>query len=284
MTNLNDLTQNKSILIKGKLIDLNQPKIMGILNVTPDSFYDQSRSLNTIDLVNRAGKMIESGADIIDIGGISTRPGASKIDYTEEIKRIEFPVKTLRKEFPDVVISLDTYHAQTATIGLENGVDIINDVSGGQIDEEILDVVANYKVPYVLTHSYGMADDKPHEDEKVNILQELITYFSKKINMLHNKGIHDVIIDPGFGFGKTIDQNFKIISNLESLKILEKPILVGVSRKSMIYKRLNTSPENSLIGTVALNSLLVEKGAAIFRVHDVPEMDQIRNLIRKNLD
>jgi len=282
MANLHDLTQNKSILIKGKLIDLNQPKIMGILNVTPDSFYEESRSLDISDIIKRVQKMIENGADIIDIGGVSTRPGASEINYKDEIKRIELPLKTIRKEFPEAVISLDTYHAKTAALGLENGVDIINDVSGGQIDADIHDVVAKCKVPYVLTHSYGMADSKSPEDSNVPIIQKLITYFSERINTLHNKGIHDVIIDPGFGFGKTIQQNFEIISNFELLKILEKPILVGVSRKSMIYKKLQLSPENSLIGTVTLNSILIEKGASIFRVHDVYEMNLIRNLIDMN--
>lgn len=283
MANLHDLTQNKSILIKGKMVDLTQPKIMGILNVTPDSFYEKSRSLTIAEIINQVQLMIESGAEIIDIGGMSTRPGATRIDFKEEIKRIEHPIKTIRNEFPNTVFSLDTFHAQTASIGLENGVDIINDVSGGQIDAEILDVVAKHKVPYVLTHSYGMADSKKLESVNTNkIIQELITYFSKKINLLHEKGIHDVIIDPGFGFGKTIDENYEIISDFEILKILGKPILVGVSRKSMIYKRLNTNIENSLIGTIVLNSMLVEKGASIFRVHDVQEMNQIRSLLKFN--
>ena len=283
MANLHDLTQNKSILIKGKMVDLTQPKIMGILNVTPDSFYEKSRSLTIAEIINQVQLMIESGADIIDIGGMSTRPGATRIDFKEEIKRIELPIKAIRNEFPNTVFSLDTFHAQTASIGLENGVDIINDVSGGQIDAEILDVVAKHKVPYILTHSYGMADSKKLESVNTNkIIQELITYFSKKINLLHEKGIHDVIIDPGFGFGKTINENYEIISDFEMLKILGKPILVGVSRKSMIYKRLNTNIENSLIGTIVLNSILVEKGASIFRVHDVQEMNQIRSLLKFN--
>jgi dihydropteroate synthase len=280
MTNLHDLNQNKSILIKGKLIDLSQPKIMGVLNITPDSFFKDSRIQNIDDLLLRAKNMIENGADILDLGAVSTRPGASNIDVTEELTRIDVPLKILRKEFPEVILSLDTFHAQTARMGLENGIDMINDVSGGQIDDQLFDTVAEFKAPYILTHGFGMADSKTIEDSKENILQELINYFSKKLNILLDKGINDVIIDPGFGFGKTIEENFEIISNLDSLKILEKPILVGISRKSMIYKKLLTTPEDSLTGTIALNSILMHKGASVFRVHDVLQMKQIQILLK----
>ena len=280
MTNLHDLNQNKSILIKGKLIDLSQPKIMGVLNITPDSFFKDSRIQNIDDLLLRAKNMIENGADILDLGAVSTRPGASNIDVTEELTRIDIPLKILRKEFPEIILSLDTFHAQTARMGLENGIDMINDVSGGQIDDQLFDTIAEFKAPYILTHGFGMADSKTIEDSKENILQELINYFSKKLNILLDKGINDVIIDPGFGFGKTIEDNFEIISNLESLKILEKPILVGISRKSMIYKKLLTTPEDSLTGTIALNSILMHKGASVFRVHDVLQMKQIQILLK----
>ena len=280
MTNLHDLNQNKSILIKGKLIDLSQPKIMGVLNITPDSFFKDSRIQNIDDLLLRAKNMIENGADILDLGAVSTRPGASNIDVTEELTRIDVPLKILRKEFPEIILSLDTFHAQTARMGLENGIDMINDVSGGQIDDQLFDTIAEFKAPYILTHGFGMADSKTIEDSKENILQELINYFSKKLNILLDKGINDVIIDPGFGFGKTIEDNFEIISNLESLKILEKPILVGISRKSMIYKKLLTTPEDSLTGTIALNSILMHKGASVFRVHDVLQMKQIQILLK----
>ncbi len=280
MTNLHDLNQNKSILIKGKLIDLSQPKIMGVLNITPDSFFKDSRIQNIDDLLLRAKNMIENGADILDLGAISTRPGASNIEVTEELTRIEVPLKILRKEFPEIILSLDTFNAQTARMGLENGIDMINDVSGGQIDDQLFNTVAEFKAPYILTHGFGMADSKTIEVSKENILQELINYFSKKLNVLLDKGINDIIIDPGFGFGKTIEDNFEIISNLESLKILEKPILVGISRKSMIYKKLQTTPEDSLTGTIALNSILMLKGASIFRVHDVLQMKQIQILLQ----
>ncbi|MBM3186582.1 MAG: dihydropteroate synthase [Bacteroidetes bacterium] len=278
MTNLNDLNQNKSILIKGKLIDFDQPKIMGILNVTPDSFFKESRIKNIDDLLFQAKNMIENGADILDLGAISTRPGASTVEVTEEIKRIQLPLKIVRKEFPEIILSLDTYNSQTAQFGLENGIDMINDVSGGQIDDRLLDTVSQFKVPYVLTHGFGMADLKSGNETKENIIQELINYFSRKLNVLLNKGITDIIIDPGFGFGKTMDENFEIISNFDALKILEKPILVGISRKSMIYKKLQTTPDDSLNGTIALNSILMLKGSSIFRVHDVLQMKQIKIL------
>jgi dihydropteroate synthase len=255
---------------------------MGILNVTPDSFYERSRIQNLDELLIQAQGMIENGAEILDLGGISTRPGAQKISVDNEIKRIENAIKVIRNKFPEIIISLDTFNAQTAKVGLENGVNIINDISGGQIDKKIIDVVANYKVPYVLTYSYGMADEKSKEEIIGNIVQHMIFFFSKKINELEEKGIHDIIIDPGFGFGKSLEQNFEILSNFESLKILKKPILVGVSRKSMIYKKLQITVENSLFGTIALNSVLLEKGASIFRVHDVQEMNQIRILLDHN--
>jgi len=279
MTKLHDLNQKKSILIKGKLIDLCQPKIMGILNVTPDSFYEESRSLSLKEITTKAEDMIANGVDILDLGGMSTRPGAIKISYKEEIERIKKPLITIRKAFPETIISLDTFHENTAKFGLEIGVDIINDVSNGSIDKGIIDVVAANKVPYVLTHSFGMADQRPENEIPKNMVHELLNFFSNRINWLHSKGIHDIIIDPGFGFGKSLDQNFEIISGFEALKILEKPILVGISRKSMISKKLETTPNDSLSGTIALNSILLEKGAAIFRVHDVKEMNQIRTLL-----
>lgn len=279
MANLNQLNQNKSILVKGKLIELNEPKIMGIINITPDSFFAQSRTQNIDDLILRAKNMVEQGADILDLGAMSTRPGGLKVDSKEELKRIEIPLKIIRKEFPDIIISLDTFYGETARVGLENGVDIVNDVSGGQIDDELLNIVAEFKAPYILTHGFGMADSISNKTSKENIIHELINYFSKKLNELHLKGINDIIIDPGFGFGKSTEENYEIISNLETLKMLEKPILVGVSRKSMIYKKLHTSPEESLTGTIALNSVLMQKGSSIFRVHDVLEMKQIRLLL-----
>lgn len=278
MTKVNHFNQINSILIKGNLIDLSKPKIMGILNITPDSFYSESRKQNTQEILLTAEKMINEGAEILDIGGMSTRPGAETIESDDEIKRIEEPIKLIRKEFPEILLSLDTYNSTTAEIGLNEGIDIINDISGGVIDENLLNVVAKHRAPYILTHSSGKKQNDSNDTIKGNTIQNLIRYFSEKIDLLNKKGIRDIIIDPGFGFGKTLEQNFEIIKNFEMLKIFEKPILVGISRKSMIYKTLNTSIENSLNGTTILNSLLLTKGASIFRVHDVKEMKEVIQL------
>lgn len=278
MTKVNHFNQINSILIKGNLIDLSKPKIMGILNITPDSFYSESRKQNTLEIILTAEKMINEGAEILDIGGMSTRPGAETIESDDEIKRIEEPIKLIRKEFPEILLSLDTYNSTTAEIGLNEGIDIINDISGGAIDENLLNVVAKHRAPYILTHSSGKKQNDSNDAIKGNTIQNLIRYFSEKIDLLNKKGIRDIIIDPGFGFGKTLEQNFEIIKNFEMLKIFEKPILVGISRKSMIYKTLNTSIENSLNGTTILNSLLLTKGASIFRVHDVKEMKEVIQL------
>lgn len=278
MTKVNHFKQIKSILVKGKLIDLSQPQIMGILNVTPDSFYSESRKQNLNDILITAEKMIDDGANILDIGGISTRPGAAIVDNMEEIRRIEEPIKLLRKEFPEILLSLDTYNSSTAEIGLSEGIDIINDISGGEIDEEIIAVVANHKAPYVLTHSSGNKQNDSFNHLKGDTMQNLIRFFSEKIDYLKSKGVKDIIIDPGFGFGKTIEQNFEIIKHFETLHILEKPLLIGISRKSMIYKTLNTTAENALNGTSVLNSLLLSKGASIFRVHDVTQMKEVMKL------
>lgn len=278
MTKVNHFKQIKSILVKGKLIDLSQPQIMGILNVTPDSFYSESRKQNLNDILITAEKMIDDGANILDIGGISTRPGAAIVDNMEEIRRIEEPIKLLRKEFPEILLSLDTYNSSTAEIGLSEGIDIINDISGGEIDEEIIGVVANHKAPYVLTHSSGNKQNDSFNHFKGDTMQNLIRFFSEKIDYLKSKGVKDIIIDPGFGFGKTIEQNFEIIKHFETLHILEKPLLIGISRKSMIYKTLNTTAENALNGTSVLNSLLLSKGASIFRVHDVTQMKEVMKL------
>ena len=278
MTKVNHFKQIKSILVKGKLIDLSQPQIMGILNVTPDSFYSESRKQNLNDILITAEKMIDDGANILDIGGISTRPGAAIVDNMEEIRRIEEPIKLLRNEFPEILLSLDTYNSSTAEIGLSEGIDIINDISGGEIDEEIIAVVANHKAPYVLTHSSGNKQNDSFNHLKGDTMQNLIRFFSEKIDYLKTKGVKDIIIDPGFGFGKTIEQNFEIIKHFETLHILEKPLLIGISRKSMIYKTLNTTAENALNGTSVLNSLLLSKGASIFRVHDVTQMKEVMKL------
>ncbi len=282
MTKIHQFKQNRFINLKGNLYDLNSPKIMGIINCTPDSFYSGSRKNQINEILKTVESMLENGVDIIDIGGASTRPNAVMPSIEEEIKRILEPIKALCKEFKELVISLDTMRYEVAKIGIDEGISIINDVSGGLYDEKLIELVAQRKVPYILTYNNGNEINTLPLDSKRNILKESIVFFSERINDLKNLGINDVIIDPGFGFDKTLGENFTLLNNLELLQILEKPILIGISRKSMIYKKLGINPEDSLNGTSVLNTALFFKGASIFRVHDVKEMNQIRQLLIGN--
>ena len=282
MTKIHQFKQNRFINLKGNLYDLNSPKIMGIINCTPDSFYSGSRKNKIDEILKTVESMLENGVDIIDIGGASTRPNAIMPSIEEEVKRILDPIKALRKEFKDLVISLDTMRYEVAKKGIDEGISIINDVSGGLYDEKLIGLVAQKKVPYILTFNNGNEINTLPLDSKRNILKESIVFFSERINDLKNLGINDIIIDPGFGFDKTLEENFKLLNNLELLQILEKPILVGISRKSMIYKKLEINSEDSLNGTSVLNTASFIKGTSIFRVHDVKEMNQIRQLLIGN--
>jgi dihydropteroate synthase len=283
MTKIHQFKQNRFINLKGNLYDLNSPKIMGIINCTPDSFYSGSRKTIVSDILKSVESMLENGADIIDIGGASTRPNALIPSVEEEIERILEPIKSLRKEFKDLVISLDTMRSEVAKIGIDEGISILNDVSGGLYDEKLIELVAQKKVPYILTFNNGNEINTYPLDTTRNILKESIVFFSERINDLKKLGIKDIIIDPGFGFDKTLEENFSLLNNIDLLHILEKPILVGISRKSMIYKKLQINPEDSLNGTSILNSISFFKGATIFRVHDVREMNQIRQLLNGNI-
>ena len=282
MTKIHQFKQNRFINLKGNLYDLNSPKIMGIINCTPDSFYSGSRKNKIDEILKTVESMLENGVDIIDIGGASTRPDAIMPSIEEEIKRVFEPIKAIRKEFKDLVISLDTMRYEVAKIGIDEGISMINDVSGGLYDEKLIGLVAQKKVPYILTFNNGNEINTLPLDSKRNILKESIVFFSERINDLKNLGINDIIIDPGFGFDKTLEENFRLLNNLELLQILEKPILVGISRKSMIYKKLEINSEDSLNGTSVLNTATFFKGASIFRVHDVKEMNQIRQLLIGN--
>jgi dihydropteroate synthase len=277
---MNSEISNKSKMInsKGVLYDLSTPKIMGIINCTPDSFYEKSRfsSLNGIE--STVSEMIEEGADIIDIGGASTRPGARFPSIQEEKQRVLPVLEFIRKKFPEILVSVDTMYGEVAQDAFESGVNIINDVSAGELDESILEVAAKNKIPYVLTHSPGFIKSViPFDSE--NYLIDVISYFSQKIAICKSLGIQDIIIDPGFGFAKSMDENFELIRKFDLLQIFDYPILVGISRKSMIYKTLGLTPEESLNGTTVMNSILTMRGAKIIRVHDVKEMAQIRKLI-----
>jgi dihydropteroate synthase len=252
---------------------------MGIINCTPDSFYSESRKTQIVEILKTIESMLENGVDIIDIGGASTRPNAEIPSVDDEIKRIHEPLKAIRKEFKDIVISLDTMRNEVAQVGIDEGISIINDISGGLYDEKLLELVAKKKIPYILTFNNGNEINKVPLISERNVLMESIMFFSDKIQKLKNLGINDIIIDPGFGFDKTLDENFSLFNNFELLQILEKPILVGISRKSMIYKKLGIAPEDSLNGTTILNTALFLKNTSIFRVHDVKEMKQIKQLL-----
>jgi dihydropteroate synthase len=264
--------RNMCIRVRDILIDLSTPKVMGIVNVTPDSFYTGSRITDNT-LLNHVEKMLSEGMDIVDIGGYSSRPGAISIAINEEIKRIVPAIKSIKKAFPELIISLDTFRSEVAEQGILSGADIINDISGFSIDPKIIDVVAKYKLPYILMHMRGTPETMQSLTDYDSIFNDLIAYFSEKIDILQKSGVNDIIIDPGFGFSKTIDQNYYLLDHLDDFLILNKPILAGLSRKSMIYKRMNVKPEDpeTLDGTIALNKIALQKGASIIRVHDVKE-------------
>ncbi|MGQ8338555.1 dihydropteroate synthase [Sunxiuqinia sp. A32] len=261
-----------SISLNGNLIDLKDPVVMGIINVSPDSFYDGGKYASEDDIVKRAGEMIDEGVTIIDVGAVSTKPGASHISTKEELSRLLPAVKSIRKHFPDVPISIDTYRSWVALrIMDETGECIVNDISGGNFDEHMFDTVAKLGIPYILMHIQGtpqtMQDNPTYED----IIKDISNYFSEKVRKLTKAGVKDVIIDPGFGFGKTLEQNYDLLNRLDSFKVFQLPLLVGMSRKSMIHKLLEIDPEKSLPGTITGNTMALLGGADILRVHDVRE-------------
>lgn len=279
MTKIHQFKQNGFINLNGNLYDLNYPKIMGIINCTPDSFYSESRKTQIVEILKTVESMLENGADIIDIGGASTRPSAILPSVDEEIERIYEPIKAIRKEFKNIIISLDTTRSEVAKVGIDEGISIVNDVSGGFQNADLIEIVAQKKIPYILTFNSGNEINSSPLASERNILRESLIFFSERLQKLKNAGINDIIIDPGFGFDKTLEENFSLIDNLDFLKILEKPILVGFSRKSMIYRKLGIAPEESLNGSTILNTVAFLKNASIFRVHDVKEMNQIRQLL-----
>ena len=271
---------NRYIQVRNKLFDLSIPKIMGVLNATPDSFFEGSRIEKNADLSSRVSAMVNAGMDILDIGGCSTRPGSEEVSEKEELERVLPLIKKIRKEFPEVLISIDTFRASVAEEALKVGADIINDVQGGNHDSRIWEIAKQYKAPYILTHSRGnsqtMQDMTMYSSVVLDILQEL----SEKIARIKKAGVVDIIIDLGFGFAKTPEQNFELLKNLSVFSMLEFPILCGFSRKSMISKRLNITVEESLNGTSILNTFAVTKGASLIRVHDVQEAKQIVSLLK----
>ena len=258
------------IICNGKEVNLDVPKIMGILNVTPDSFYAESRTLQT-DALKRCEKMLDQGATFIDVGGQSTRPGARSIHAEDEIKRTIPVITSLVKNFPEALISIDTYRTAVAKAAIEAGVAMINDVSGGQLDKGMFDLVAQHNVSYVLTHMQGNPGNMQNSPTYSDVTKEIFSALSNGVKDLKKMGANQILIDPGFGLGKTVKQNYALLDGLEKFAELKLPILVGLSRKSMIYKLLETTPENALNGTSIINTMALDRGAQILRVHDVKE-------------
>ena len=260
-----------TINCKGTLIDLSTPKVMGIVNVTPDSFFDGGKLTNSDEIVVQVEKMLQDGATFIDLGGYSSKPGAEFVSETEELNRVVPIVKLLVEKFPDILLSIDTFRSEVAKQTVENGAAIINDISAGLLDEKMLETVAKLQVPYIMMHMKGTPKTMQSLANYDDLLKEMNFYFSERIAKARSFGLNDIIIDPGFGFAKTIEHNYELLQNLELLQFHELPILAGISRKSMIYKTLETSPENALNGTTFLHAFCLQKGANILRAHDVKE-------------
>jgi dihydropteroate synthase len=258
------------INLNGILTDISVPRVMGILNVTPDSFYAASRQQADEEISTRVLQILEAGADIIDVGAYSSRPGAGDVPADEEMRRLSHALDILRRTAPDAVVSVDTFRAQVARRCVEDfGVQIINDISGGELDAGMFDTVAQLQVPYILMHMKGTPRTMQQEPHYDDLMTEMLQYFGRKVEQLHEMGVKDIILDPGFGFGKTMAHNYELMRRLQDLQVLGLPLLVGVSRKSMIYRLLGTTPEEALNGTTVLNALALTKGANILRVHDV---------------
>lgn len=268
-----------TINCKGELIDFERPKIMGILNLTPDSFYDGGHYKNEADVLKQAERLLQEGADFIDIGGQSTRPNAKHLTAEEELNRILPIIDLILKQFPKALISIDTFHSTVAKETVQNGAAIINDISAGNLDENMMETVGELQVPYIMMHMRGTPKTMQSKTDYKDLMQEVFCYFSEKIEEANRFGINDLIIDPGFGFAKTETQNFKLLRNTDLFKKLNMPILMGVSRKSTICKTLNTTPDQALNGTTVLHTLSLLKGADILRVHDVREAWECVELI-----
>lgn len=279
MAEKNFFEPKQSLNIKGKLIDLSRPKVMGILNITPDSFYSNSRTKSIDEALTKAAQFLHEGATFIDIGGYSSRPGANDISTSEEVDRLVPVVESLVKAFPEAIISIDTFRAKVAEETISAGAHIINDIAAGDMDEQMFETVAKLQVPYMMMHMNGTPQNMQQNPVYNNVLLEVIDYLAKKVAALKAFHVHDVIIDPGFGFGKTIEHNYELLNQLEAFKIFKLPILVGFSRKGMIYKTLGTSAAEALNGTSVLNTIALQKGAGILRVHDVEEAVECVRLV-----
>jgi dihydropteroate synthase len=255
----------------GRLISFDKALIMGIINLTPDSFYDKSRQNSETSALKQAEKMVADGANILDLGAVSTRPGSPEISKEEELNRLLPSLKSIRKAYPESIISVDTWRADVAKAAINEGADVINDISGGTMDVNMFETIAQLKVPYILMHIQGTPQTMQQNPSYKDVLNEVIDFLAERIQKLRLMGVADIIVDPGFGFGKTLEHNYTLLKHLEQFKILDCPILVGISRKSMITKTLNISAEEALNGTTVLNTIALMKGAKILRVHDVKQ-------------
>ena len=268
--------------IKGQLIDFSVPKVMGVLNVTPDSFYDGGRYTVEGKIVSKVEKMILEGVDFIDIGAYSSRPGAAVISYEEELKRLSETMELLRSGFPESIISIDTYRSGIARKMVEEyGANMINDISAGDMDKEMFCTIADLQIPYVMMHMQGIPQTMQKNPKYDNVVKDILSVFAGKVEELKLLGVDNVILDPGFGFGKTLDHNYELMNGLEQFSVLNKPIMVGVSRKSMIGKFLGCTPDEALNGTVVLNTIALMKGVDILRVHDVKEAVEAIRIVKK---
>lgn len=273
-----------TINYKGHLLDLSTPKVMGILNLTPDSFYDGGKFKNERSALLQVEKNMQHGMDILDIGAYSSRPGAEDISEDEELRRQSSVLQKITSEFPEVIISIDTFRSKVAKESLDCGAHIINDISAGKLDTEMMELIARYQVPYIMMHMKGTPQTMKQLSTYEDLVKEVVLYFSERVAEARKRGINDLIIDPGFGFAKNISQNFKLLHHLKVLKNLELPILTGVSRKSMIYKTLSTDVDAALNGTTALNMAALMNGSSILRVHDVLEAKQCVTLYQKLIE
>ena len=279
-------TMNKTVHytlnVRGRLLDLSKPQVMGILNVTPDSFYAGSRMETEEAVRRRVRQIIAEGGSMIDVGAYSSRPGAADVSAEEEMERLRRGMSIVREEAPEIPVSVDTFRADVAKMAVEElGVDIINDISGGELDKEMFKTVAKLGVPYILMHMKGTPQTMQQAPHYEDLMKEVMLYFAEKVQQLRDLGQKDIVLDPGYGFAKTIDHNYELLKHQEMLEVFELPLLVGVSRKSMIYRFLGSSPEEALNGTTVLNTLALQKGANILRVHDVKEAVEVVRLVEK---
>lgn len=277
----NYFPQHASLNVGGKLYTFDRPQVVGILNCTPDSFFAGSRSEALSDVLMRAEQLVREGADVLDVGGYSTRPGAVDISVDEELQRVIPAIEAISNRFPELLISIDTFRAEVAKAAIQAGAHIVNDVSGGTLDDRLFDTVAELKCPYILTHIKGSPQTMQQETVYTNLFKDIAWYFSEKIDILRSKGVSDIIIDPGFGFAKTTEQNYELFARLSDFGFLGYPIMVGISRKSMIWKELNTDADHALNGTTALHMAACMKGASFLRAHDVKEAVETVRLYEK---